>query len=81
MNPITLYQFSKTIIPQEITIQLVGGSYSGGGKWAGGVLAPNGKIYFAPYDASQILELDPTTNTTQLVGSVYGGYYDEWRVS
>ena len=46
---------------------------SGGSAYAGCVTAPNGKIYFAPYNASKILELDPTTGVTTLVGSVLPG--------
>ena len=46
---------------------------SGGSAYAGCVTAPNGKIYFAPYNASKILELDPTTGVTTLVGSVLAG--------
>ena len=30
------------------------GSFSGVRKWAGGVLAPNGKIYGIPYSATQV---------------------------
>ena len=37
------------------------GSLSGSDKWAGGVLAPNGKIYGIPYDSSSILEIDTGT--------------------
>ena len=32
-------------------------------KWNGGVLAPNGKIYGMPLDASSVLIIDPVTNT------------------
>jgi streptogramin lyase len=39
----------------------------------GGVLAPNGMIYFTPYNATQILQLDPTTDITSLIGSIYNG--------
>jgi hypothetical protein len=39
----------------------------------GRVLAPNGLIYFSPYNANQILKLDPATNQTSLVGSIYSG--------
>jgi hypothetical protein len=28
---------------------------------------------FSPYNANQILKLDPTTNQTSLVGSIYSG--------
>merc|ERR1711879_783201 len=34
----------------------------------GGVLAPNGKIYFAPAAASQVLSVDPETQTAELIG-------------
>ena len=48
------------------------GSLSGAGKWFGGVLAPNGKIYGIPFDSDQILEIDPVTQTTVLFGSLSG---------
>eukprot|EP00050_Salpingoeca_kvevrii_P014293 m.34587 g.34587 ORF g.34587 m.34587 type:complete len:446 (-) comp5674_c0_seq2:138-1475(-) len=38
-------------------------------KWASGVAAPNGKLYFAPYHAPHVLMLDPATNETQLYDS------------
>jgi streptogramin lyase len=72
MNTITLYQFSKRlnvqVEPQEPQSNTLGGTFS---DYIGGVLAPNGKIYFAPYYTSQILELNPTTNTPQLIGTAY----------
>ena len=68
MNPITLYQFSKRLNVQVEPQSNMIGAYD---SYMGGVLAPNGKIYFVPSDASQILELNPTTNTTQLVGSIF----------
>ena len=49
------------------------GSLSGNNKWLGGVLAPNGKIYGIPRNSTQILEIDPTNNTTSLFGSLPGG--------
>jgi hypothetical protein len=30
-------------------------------------------IYFTPYNATQILQLDPTTDITSLIGSIYNG--------
>jgi len=42
----------------------------GSAKWHGGVLADNGKIYCIPRGYSQMLEIDPSTDTTSLVGSV-----------
>ena len=56
------------------------GSLSGVGKWVGGVLAPNGKIYGIPYNNTSVLVIDPDTNTTTTFGSLsgsnkwFGGY-------
>jgi hypothetical protein len=49
-----------------------GGSLSGTAKWAGGVLAPNGKIYGIPYNSTTVLEIDPSTKTTSTFGSLSG---------
>ena len=54
-----------------VTTQLFG-SLSGTNKWRGGVLAPNGKIYGIPFNSTQVLEVDPATQTTQLFGSLSG---------
>ena len=35
------------------------------------MLAPNGKIYGIPRDATQVLEINPETGTTALIGSTY----------
>jgi hypothetical protein len=40
------------------TVSYVGPDFSSS-DWLGGVLAPNGKIYGVPYDATTILEFDP----------------------
>ena len=45
------------------TRSTMGASLSGSYKWGGGVLAPNGKIYCVPYNASDILIIDPVANT------------------
>jgi hypothetical protein len=34
------------------------------GKWYGGVLAPNGKIYGIPWNSTSVLIVDPVTNTS-----------------
>ena len=36
---------------------------AGTAKWAGGVLAPNGKIYGIPLDSTSVLIIDPRTDT------------------
>ena len=40
----------------------------GGNKYSGrGVLASNGKIYFAPWHARQVLSIDAETQTVQML--------------
>ena len=39
-------------------------------KWSGIALAPNGKLYCAPFTASKVLRIDPATNATELIGDV-----------
>ena len=48
---------------------------SGGTKWFGGVLAPNGKIYGIPYNSTSVLIIDPVTNTadTTTISGLYAG--------
>jgi streptogramin lyase len=41
-------------------------------KYVTGILADNGMIYCTPYDAAQILKIDPITGKTTLVGTDYG---------
>jgi len=56
------------------TANITGGAtYSGG--WWGGVLAPNGNIYFCPVGATNILVLNPTTGVTSNLtgGATYTG--------
>ena len=61
----------ETIVPTQTTTTLFG-NLSGTGKWYGGVLAPNGKIYCTPHSSAQVLEIDPSTQTTTLFGSLSG---------
>lgn len=39
-------------------------------QYLAGVLAPNGKIYFIPYNASTVLVVDPITNTSYTFGNI-----------
>ena len=39
-------------------------------------LANNGKLYAAPFDALQVLEIDPVAGTTTLIGQDLGGDYE-----
>ena len=47
--------------PMDSTSTISG--LSGTGKWSGGVLAPNGKIYCIPYDSTVVAIIDPISNT------------------
>lgn len=61
----------------ENTVDLSGFSYfdSTGNKFAGGVLAPNGKIYCIPYSVNYVAIIDPVTRTvdTTSIRNVQGG--------
>ena len=46
------------------TVTIHGDVRSGNGKWVGGCLAPNGKLYFAPLNSGSILEVDPDTGSS-----------------
>jgi len=69
--------FNSTEIPDMKFISLFG-NFSGSYKWQGGVLAPNGKIYAIPCNAEQVLEIDPISGTTTLIGSTYSDTY-KWQ--
>eukprot|EP00043_Microstomoeca_roanoka_P000679 m.28505 g.28505 ORF g.28505 m.28505 type:complete len:408 (-) comp10453_c0_seq2:644-1867(-) len=63
-----LHTVDMTSVPL-ITIE--DGLADGALRWAGGVLAKNGKIYCIPFYSSAVLIIDPVTNTvdtTSLVG-------------
>jgi hypothetical protein len=58
---------------------LVGSSLgSGGAKWAGGVLSPQGMIYGVPCNSDKVLRIDPATDETILVGSSLGSGGAKW---
>lgn len=42
------------------------------GKYAGGILHTNAKVYAVPFNATQILEYDPNTREAELFGSLSG---------
>ena len=46
------------------TVTIHGDVRTGNGKWVGGCLAPNGKLYFAPLNSGSILEVDPDTGSS-----------------
>lgn len=80
-----LYEMESIVNPGEVTRPLtknkIGSFSTDVGKWMGGVLAPNGKIYCAPYNAEEILVIDtaadPLNVKTISAGLTAGGnnYY------
>ncbi len=61
------------------TITKIGDTFSTSAtKWAGGVLATNGKIYGIPWDEWKVLEIDPATGTASKMdhANITGG--DKW---
>jgi streptogramin lyase len=44
-------------------------------NWAGGVLAPNGKIYGVPFGATNVLEIDPVAGIQTTFGSLSSDNY------
>ncbi|HNO25308.1 MAG TPA: hypothetical protein PKK94_20180, partial [Leptospiraceae bacterium] len=49
------------------------GSLGGTVKWAGGVYAPNGKIYGIPHNSTTVLVINPAANSASTFGSLAGG--------
>jgi hypothetical protein len=57
----------------------MGATLSGATKWVGGVLGPDGKVYGIPYNAADILIIDPVagTATRSNMGATLSGA-DKW---
>jgi len=53
------------------------GSFIGTEQWRGCTLAPDGCIYCAPFNHASILKIDPTTDTTSLIGD-FGTGTKKW---
>eukprot|EP00912_Choanoflagellata_sp_UC4_P002141 UC4_evm1s1358 len=55
--------------------RLIGDKHAASNAYCTSVLAKNGKIYAAPLDANQVLEIDPIKDpnnpTTRLIGDTY----------
>jgi len=50
----------------------LGANLAGARKWWGGVLSPDGKIYCIPFDAQDVLIIDPVNNTATRNTSILG---------
>jgi hypothetical protein len=71
------YNFNTADLFSEDTVDISAFSYfdSTSGKFAGGVLAPNGKIYCVPFNANYVAIINPYTKTvdTTSITNVQGG--------
>jgi hypothetical protein len=67
--------------PTTETTTLIGNTtYTGGDKFAGIVESlVNNKLYLTPFFSNQVLELDPVTGNTRLVGTTYAGSVYKWN--
>ena len=52
---------------------------SGSNKYSSLALANNGKLYAAPRDTSQVLEIDPVNQTTTLIGQDLGSESNKYQ--
>ena len=63
---------SRNLNKPQVQVTNTFGNLIGSSKWAGGVLAPNGKIYGIPFNSTTVLEIDPITQTTAAFGNLIG---------
>jgi len=78
MNPIFFYESGKKRVSLMPVAFNQFGNFVGSAKWASSCLAPNGNIYFIPYIATQILELNPVTKVTTLFGDFTAVASSRW---
>ncbi len=57
------FAYNKVVPKAELIT--MGADLTGTGKWTGGVLAPNGKIYCAPSNADDVLVIDTLKGTAE----------------
>ena len=71
----SLARANATGVTVSVTTITGGATFPGSAGWCGGVLAPNGNIYFAPTNATNTLMLNPTTGVSSNVtgGISYAG--------
>lgn len=76
MNPVLHFEYGNGGTRNNAT--LVGSEYSGTQKYSSIIGAANGKLYCIPSQATQVLEVNPATGVTSLIGSVYSNLNDKW---
>jgi len=67
-----LSDFTSTASFDDTTQATFGNLGTGGDRWFGNVLAPNGDIFCMPLGSAQILRINVQDNTTTLFGSLSG---------
>merc|ERR1711978_621290 len=66
-----------SIDPEKEAVEMLGTEMEGRFNYqAGGVMASNGKIYFAPYDAKQVLSIDPEKEAVEMLGTEMEGRFN-----
>ncbi len=69
-----------TLEDAEPAINLSEPSIIGNRKWDGGVMAPNGYIYFVPLNRTRVLKFHPSRKTAIEIGGDLGGSVAlKWR--
>jgi len=58
---------------EPVVRTLGAGSFSGSGLYVGGVLGPDGHVYGMPFDATEVLDFDPSTEGITFFGDLPGG--------
>ena len=71
------------LVPLKLTIiASLGPEMLGEGKYeADGVLATNGKVYFAAHNAGRVLSIDPETQTVEMLGQRCRTNISIWQVA
>jgi len=62
----------------SILTETIGNEYAGNEKWWGIVKGSDNCFYCLPFNAKQLLKIDPSNDETTLVGEEYDGYA-KWR--
>jgi hypothetical protein len=71
-GPLTLSVSGRDMFPENNVNTTTITGITGSSRYAGGVLAPNGKIYGVPYNANNVLIIDPVTDTTTTITGITG---------
>lgn len=72
-NPLEKFSMSEDYTNSVAGANVIDQSYGAGlGRFSGGCLLPNGRVFFAPHNSSQIAIVDPDSHNTTLTGTLTG---------